>query len=202
MNSENTGSSMPVRKIAQIAMLGAVSAVLMYLQFPVPFIAPPFFHINFAEVPVLIGGFAMGPVAGAVIELIKIVINLIFKGTQTMFISEFASLLMGCAMVVPAAIYYKSKKTKNNAIIALIIGSVCTTAVTTLANAFLTLPAYAKVMGVDISVIVAMGTAVRGSATSLLTFCLYIVAPFNIIKAALNSIVTLLLYKRIRKVIK
>lgn len=202
MNTDNTGSRMPVRKIAQTAMLGAVSAVLMYLQFPVPFIAPPFFHINFAEVPVLIGGFAMGPVAGAVIEFIKIAINLLFKGTQTMFISEFASFLMGVSMVVPAAIYYRSNKTKKSALIALVIGSVCTTVVTTLANAFMTLPAYAKVMGVDISAIVAMGTAVRGSATTLLTFCLYIVAPFNIIKAALNSVVTLLLYKRLRKVIK
>lgn len=190
------------RKIVQIAMLGAVSAVLMYLQFPIPFIAPPFFHINFAEVPVLIGGFAMGPAAGAMIELIKIVINLIFKGTTTAFISEFASLLMGCAMVVPAAIYYRSNKTRNNAVIALIIGSVCTTVVTTLANAFMTLPAYAKVMGVDIEAIVAMGTAVNGSATSLLTFCLYIVAPFNIIKAALASVVTIILYKRLRRVIK
>ena len=79
MSLSSTPESSHTRKIAQVAMLGAVSAVLMYLQFPIPFIAPPFFHINFAEVPVLIGGFAMGPVAGAMIELIKIVINLIFK---------------------------------------------------------------------------------------------------------------------------
>ena len=202
MSLSSTPESSHTRKIAQVAMLGAVSAVLMYLQFPIPFIAPPFFHINFAEVPVLTGGFAMGPVAGAMIELIKIVINLIFKGTTTAFISEFASLLMGCSMVVPAAIYYRSNKTRNNAVIALVIGSVCTTIVTTLANAFMTLPAYAKVMGVDISAIVAMGTAVNGSASDLLTFCLYIVAPFNIIKAALASIVTLILYKRLRKVIR
>ena len=60
------------RTIAQVAMLGAVAGVLMNLEFPIPFLAPSFYQLDFSEVPVMVGTFAMGPVAGILIELVKI----------------------------------------------------------------------------------------------------------------------------------
>ena len=62
------------RYMVQVAMLGAAAVVLMFFDIPLPF-APSFYKIDLSEVPVLIGAFAMGPLAGAAIELIKILLN-------------------------------------------------------------------------------------------------------------------------------
>ena len=67
------------RKLVEIGMLGAIATVLMLFEFPIPFIAPPFYELDFSEVPVLVGAFALGPVAGATIELVKILINLMIN---------------------------------------------------------------------------------------------------------------------------
>jgi len=56
--------------IAQIGVLGAIAMVLMLFDIPLPF-APTFYKIDFSEVPVLVGAFTMGPVAGALIELVQ-----------------------------------------------------------------------------------------------------------------------------------
>ena len=68
--------------ITQIGMLGAIAVVLMLFEIPLPF-APSFYEIDFSEVPVLIGCFSMGPIAGALIELVKIILNLIINGSVT-----------------------------------------------------------------------------------------------------------------------
>ena len=68
--------------MVQVAMLGAAAVVLMFFDIPLPF-APSFYKIDLSEVPVLIGAFAMGPLAGAAIELIKILLNLVMKGSTT-----------------------------------------------------------------------------------------------------------------------
>ena len=80
---KNVKSATNVRTLVQIAMLAAVATVLMLVEFPLPFIAPPFYEMDFSEVPVLVGAFAMGPLAGAIIELIKILLNFVLNGTVT-----------------------------------------------------------------------------------------------------------------------
>ena len=104
------------RYMVQVAMLGAAAVVLMFFDIPLPF-APSFYKIDLSEVPVLIGAFAMGPLAGAAIELIKILLNLVMKGSTTAGVGEVANFLIGCAYVMPAAWIYKTQKTKKNAMI-------------------------------------------------------------------------------------
>ena len=111
MNRENKGTN--VRMLVQIAMLSAVAAVLMLIEFPLPFIAPSFYELDFSEVPVLIGAFAMGPLAGAVIELIKVLLNFVLNGTVTAGVGELANFLIGCAFVVPAGILYRKNKSRK-----------------------------------------------------------------------------------------
>ena len=98
------------RYMVQVAMLGAAAVVLMFFDIPLPF-APSFYKIDLSEVPVLIGAFAMGPLAGAAIELIKILLNLVMKGSTTAGVGEVANFLIGCAYVMPAAWIYKTQKT-------------------------------------------------------------------------------------------
>lgn len=80
INSDNTAKT---TKLAVTAMLAALSAVLMFFEFPLGFIAPSFYEFDFSEVPVLVGTFSMGPIAGVVIEFVKILVKFLIKGTST-----------------------------------------------------------------------------------------------------------------------
>ena len=126
------------RYMVQVAMLGAAAVVLMFFDIPLPF-APSFYKIDLSEVPVLIGAFAMGPLAGAAIELIKILLNLVMKGSTTAGVGEVANFLIGCAYVMPAAWIYKTQKTKKNAMIGMAVGTVFLAAAGGLLNAFVLL---------------------------------------------------------------
>ena len=90
-----TGRS-KVRTLAQIAMLGAVATVLMLFEFPLPFIAPPFYELDFSEVPILVGAFAMGPLAGVAIEAIKILLNFVNVVYHLDFIKKYLKLNLKC----------------------------------------------------------------------------------------------------------
>ena len=162
------------RYMVQVAMLGAAAVVLMFFDIPLPF-APSFYKIDLSEVPVLIGAFAMGPLAGAAIELIKILLNLVMKGSTTAGVGEVANFLIGCAYVMPAAWIYKTQKTKKNAMIGMAVGTVFLAAAGGLLNAFVLLPAYAAAFGMPMDALVGMGSAVNKAITSLPTFVLFAV---------------------------
>ena len=117
----NTAERSNLRNLVQIGMLGAVSVVLMMFEMPL-FFAPSFYKIDLSEIPVLIGTFAMGPVAGMFIELIKVVLHMLFKGSSTAGVGDFANFLVGCAMIVPAGLIYQKKKSKKSAVVGMIIG--------------------------------------------------------------------------------
>ena len=102
------------RNIAVIGMLSAIAAVLFLFEIPLPF-APSFYELDFSELPVLIGSFALGPVAGVTIELCKILLKLVIKSTTTAFVGDFANFIIGCSMVVPASIIYHKFKSKKSA---------------------------------------------------------------------------------------
>jgi riboflavin transporter FmnP len=140
--------------------------------------------------------------AGATIELIKILLNLILNGTATAFVGEFANYLIGCSFILPAALVYKVRKTKKNALAGMVLGSLIMTVLGCLMNAYLLLPTYAAAFGMPIDTIIEMGTAVNANITNIFTFVLIAVAPFNLIKGAVVSLITLLLYKHISPILK
>ena len=196
MNNANVKARTGVRTIVQAGMLGAIAVVLMLFEIPLPF-APSFYEIDFSEVPVMIGTFAIGPVAGAAIELVKILLNFIINGTTTAGVGEVANFLIGCALVVPAGIIYRRKRTRTGAIIGMAVGTVFMTLIGCLLNAYVLLPVYATAFQMPIDALVAMGTAVNGSIDSLFTF-----APFNLLKGVLVSLIVFLIYKKISPVFR
>ena len=129
-----------VRNVVLMGMFGAIGAVLMLFEFPLPFIAPSFYVLDLSEIPVLVGTFAMGPVAGAGTEMVNILIKLVLKPTSTGFVGEFANFCIGCALVLPAGIIYKLRKTKQGAIIGMVTGTVCMALVGAVLNALVMLP--------------------------------------------------------------
>ena len=204
MSSEvmtNTKAKVNVRKMAQVAMQSAIAVVLMLFEIPLPF-APSFYEIDFSEVPVLVGCFAMGPLAGVAIELLKILLNLVINGSATAGVGEMANFLIGCALVLPAAVIYKRMHTRTGAIVGMAAGTVFMTAVGCFLNAFVLLPAYAAAFGMPISGLVEMGTAVNSGITDLTTFVLFAVAPFNLLKGVLVSLIVFIIYKKISPVLR
>lgn len=200
-NETNHVTSSKVRKMVQIAMLSAVSIILMLFEIPL-FFAPSFYKIDLSEVPVLIGAFAMGPIAGAIIELVKVALNMVINGSDTAGIGEIANFLIGCAFVVPSGIIYNKKKTRKGALMGLTTGTIVMAIAGGLLNAFVLLPTYAKVFGMPIDALVGMGAAVNHSITNLSTFVLFAVVPFNLLKGTIASIIVVLIYKKIRPILK
>lgn len=197
----NNQTSTKIRKMVQIAMLSAVSVILMLFEIPL-FFAPSFYKIDLSEVPVLIGAFAMGPLAGVLIELVKIALNLVITGSLTAGVGEFANFLIGCAFVVPSAIIYKKNKSKKGAVTGMIAGTLVMTVVGGFLNAFILLPVYATAFGMPINALVEMGAAVNHLITNLTTFVLFAVVPFNLLKGLIVSLVVALLYKKISVILK
>ncbi|MCD8196891.1 MAG: ECF transporter S component [Lachnospiraceae bacterium] len=200
-NTRATASG-SVRTLVCVGMLGAISVILMLFEFPLPFIAPSFYELDFSEVPILIGAFALGPAAGVLTELLKILLNLVINGTNTAFVGELGNFIMGCAFVLPAALIYKHKKTRKTAILSLVVGVIFMTAASLLVNALLLLPAYAAAFGMPIQTFIDMGAAINPNVDGIWTFVLLTVAPFNLVKGILVSIVTMLLYKYISPILK
>lgn len=189
------------RRAAYIGIFAAMAAILMYLEIPLPF-APSFYEIDLSEVPVLICSFSLGPVAGVVCELVKIILKLLLKGTTTAFVGDFANFVVGCSFILPATIIYHRFKTKKGAIVGMVVGTVVMSIFGSFFNAVYLLPAFAALYGVPLDQLVAMGTAVNGMINSVSTLVLFAVAPFNIIKGVLVSLLTTLLYKRIERLLR
>lgn len=182
-------------KLVLIAMFSALAFVIMLLEIPLPFIAPTFYKLDFSEVPVFIGSFALGPISGVLIELIKIILKLIIKGTETAFVGEIANFVIGCALILPSSIIYKYKKTKKSAVISLIVSTLFMAIIGTLINAFFLLPFYSSFYGLPLDTIINMGKSIIPLINNTVTFCVFCVLPFNLIKGIIDSIITILIYK-------
>ena len=195
--------SMPKRRgaryVAFVAMFGAIAAVLMLFEIPL-FFAPSFYKIDLSEIPVLMCSFYLGPVAGVICELLKIIVKLLLKGTSTMFVGDFANFVVGCTFVLPASIIYHVKKSKRTAIIGMASGTAVMTVFGSLFNAVYLLPKFASIFGMPLEAIIGMGTEVNRAINSVSTLVLFAVVPFNLLKGIIVSVATFFLYKRLEPI--
>ncbi len=189
------------RYITQISALSAIAAVLMLFEFPLWF-APAFYKMDLSDLPALIGGFALGPVAGVLIEFVKNLINLLINGTVTACVGEFSNFVIGSSFVLPASLIYKYQKTKRFAIAGMIAGTIFVSAVGSAINAFVLIPAYVKLLGMPMENIISMGNAVNSNITNLGSLIMYAVVPFNFVKGVVVSLITMVIYKKIRVLLK
>lgn len=187
----------PARRVSIIGICSAIAVVLHILDFPLLFLAPEFYKLDFSEVPVLLGGFFLGPSAAVTIEGIKILLKLLFKGTSTAFVGDFANFFVGCCFVLPATVWYHTHKSKNGAILGLTLGTLIMTVIGTAFNAVYLLPKFAQLYGIPMEVLIGMGTAVHSGVTGVFSFVALCVAPLNLVKGAAVSLLTVLLYKRV-----
>ena len=189
------------RKMVVIGTFSAISVVLMMFEIALPF-APSFYKLDLSDLPALIGAFSFGPMAGVMIEFIKILLELVIRGTTTAFVGELANFVIGCCFILPASIIYTFKKTRTMALISCLVGTIVITVVGSVMNAFYLLPAYAALYGMPVDTFVQMGAQANSNVTSIWTLVLYCVVPLNLIKGCINSVITVLVYKRISVVLK
>ena len=181
-------------------MLAAVAGVLMSLEFSIPMM-PPFYKIDFSDVPSVIAIFMLGPVPGAIVELIKIIIKLITVGTNTMYVGEFANLIGILLFVWPVWMIYKKRGMNMRAAInALVVSLPIRIAMSCAINAFITLPLYAKAMGLSMDEVVRTVGAVNPLIQNLPLFLILATVPFNLIKLSLNYAAGWFLYERLKKI--
>ena len=186
--------------ITYTAIFATMAGVLMLVEIPL-FFAPGFYKIDLSELPVLICTFYLGPVAGVTAELLKVCIKLLLKGSSTAFVGDFANFAVGCAFVLPASIVYHARPSRRSALLGLCVGTLVMTVFGSAFNAVYLLPKFAQLFGMPMDVIVGMGTKVNSRITSVSTLVLYAVVPFNLLKGVVDSLLTMLLYKRISPIL-
>ena len=191
------------RKMAMIGMFSAIATILHLFDFALPF-APPFYKLDFSELPILIGAFAFGPAAGVMMEFLKILLKLLVKGTTTAFVGDLANFVIGCSFILPASVIYAFGKKKWSAITGCVVGTLILTVFGTAFNAVYLLPAFSALFGMSMESILQAGMAVNPLATgdSIVNFVVACVAPMNLIKGGFASIVTMLIYKPLSPIIK
>ena len=192
-----------VRYMTMTAMLSAVAVVLMFLDFSVP-LMPTFIKFDLSELPALIGSFAMGPVSGMVICLIKNLIHLTI--TSTGGVGELSNFILGAVFVVPAGILYQRRKNRKSALIGSLLGAVLMAGIGVISNYILVYPIYYNMMPQE-TIINAYRTAAQllpweiGWDT-MLPYLIAFNMPFTLFKGLVNVLITFLVYKHISPIIK
>lgn len=179
---------MSTYNLATMAILAAIAAVLFMLEIVV-FPAVPFYKLDFSNLPVLLGAFAMGPFEGVLILAIKAILGLLH--TTSGGVGELADFIVGTAMVVPAGLIYHRNKSRMGALTGMLVGTVCAVLAAILANYFIMFPAF----GITEEALVGMGSKMFAGVTNTWTFVFYITALFNLLKFVAISIVGYLIYK-------
>ena len=195
--NSDTERVLATRKIVVIGVFSAIAAILMVLEFPVPF-APSFYGLDFSELPALIGSFAMGPLCGVIICLVKNVLHLFI--TSTGGVGELSNFILGVAFVLPAGLLYKYKKTRTTALIGSIAGAVIMGAFSIVSNYFLVYPVYYNFMPQE--AVLGAYQLIAPSMKSILQCLICFNMPFTFIKGMFSVVITFVTYKHISPILK
>ena len=202
MSNETTEKKkLSTKEIVMIGMFGAISSVLMLLEISFPLI-PSFIKFDFSELPVILGGYMMGPVAGALIAFIKVALHFVLKGTSTMGVGELSNFMGSIFYMLPSVLIYHKLRSKKGAAISLVIGTIFCSCCLLITNSFFIFPMYAKVFGMPMDAFVSMGSAVNPLVTSYFTLMLFSVFPFNLVKYGIISFLSFHMYKRLKHTLK
>lgn len=187
-----------VKDTVKIAIMAALSFLIMLIEFPLPFM-PPFLKLDFSEIPALLIAFSMGPLGAVMVELIKNLLHLL--KTSSAGIGELANFAVGVFLVVPVGLVYKWNKSKKGAYIALAAGVISMTIFASIFNYLVLLPLYATVLGFPTEAIVAMGGEINGLIVDIRTLIAFGIAPFNFIKGVIIAFVVAVIYKRLSPIL-
>lgn len=191
-----SSSKVNVRKLTVTAILAAASTVLMFLSFNVP-LMPSFIKLDLSELPALIASFALGPLSGAAVCLVKNLVNVMF--TTTAGVGELCNFLLGCAFVVPAGLIYKHKKSRASALVGSLIGAAAMAILGVFVNYFITYPMYSNFIPMD--AIIGMYKTINPNVQNLWDCLLIFNLPFTFIKGLISVAVSFAVYKKLSPIL-
>lgn len=177
--------------LTRCGILAAMAVILYYIEIPVV----AFYKLDLSTLPAILAGFAMGPVQGVAVVVIKNLVHML--GTSTACVGEVADIIMSSCFVIPASLIYRSHKDRKSAVKAMTVGTILMTISGILVNYFVLIPAYQVLMNLPLDVIIGMGTKVWSYIDSTLKLVIFVTGPFNLLKGFVLSVVTYLLYKRV-----
>lgn len=199
-SSSSRRSSVRTRTMTRVGMLSVIAFVLMYFQLPLTFVAPPFIKLDVSELPVLLGAFTMGPLAGIIIAFFKNILAIVFKGTTTGYVGELSNFILSASFAVVSSAIYRRNKTYRNAILGLSVGTIAFTIVSMISNYYVIFPLYAHFMPME--AIIDMGSMVTPKIKDLYSMMIYSILPFNLIKGFTVSAIMMLIYKKVSPILK
>ncbi len=192
-------SRVSTNKLVKVALLSAISFILMFIEMPIPGLFPDFLKIDISDIPALIAGLALGPIAGIAVEVIKNFLHGIVA-TTTGGVGELANIVVGSSFVVGSSIVYRSRRNLKGLLMSLVSGTIMMVVVGSIVNYFFLLPFYGKLMGLE--AIIGIGKAVNPKVHDLATFVIWFIAPFNFIKGIMISVIIIPIYKKIENLIR
>lgn len=187
------------RSLVKVALLSAISFILMFVEMPIPGVFPDFLKIDISDIPALIAGMAFGPIAGLFVEVVKNVLHGL-AATTTGGIGEVANIVVGSAFVMTTSFIYRRGKNLKTLLLGFLAGTIAIAVVGCIINYFVMLPFYGQFMGLD--AIIALGSAINPKVNTLLDFVLWFIGPFNLLKGLIISVLTIPIYKKLERVIK
>lgn len=191
-----TKKVLTTKNLTMIAMLSAITAVLMIFEIQLPF-SPSFVKFDFSDLPVMLGGFLIGPFAGGIIAFMKILLHFLLNGTTSFFVGDLSNLLLTLSFVLPASFIYQQKKTKKTAIQGLLVSIICTSLLAIIFNLFLIFPLYLKVLNLKMVDLINMIHVVNPLVKDVFTMIVFSLLPFNLFKYSIVSMITMLSYKKL-----
>lgn len=172
-------------KLIILALLGTISLVLFFLNFPLPFL-PPYLKIDFSDVPALMASLIFSPLAGIIVVGVKNLLYLAISGAGDP-IGVAANFLAGLMFVVPVSvIYHKFKKGTKSVVSGLVTGTVIMSIGMSVLNYFVILPAYGWFMGWEMTDQVIWTSVLAG------------VLPFNALKGIIVAVLFVPLFIKMR----
>ena len=178
MQNVNEQKGFTTLKVAKMGMMVAISVALVYfIHFPI-FPAVAFLEYDPADIAILIGTFAFGPVVGLLLTIVTAVIQGLTVSAASGLYGILMHIIATGTLVLVSGTIYQRQKTKKTAVVGLVFGALAMGIVMMGANLIIT-PLF---MGVPRSVV-----------WDLMPF----IVGFNIIKAGMNGAVTFFVYKRI-----
>lgn len=191
-----TKKVLTTKNLTMIAMLSAIAAVLMIFEIQLPF-SPSFVKFDFSDLPVMLGGFLIGPFAGGIIAFMKILLHFLLNGTTSFFVGDLSNLLLTLSFVLPASFIYQQKKTKKTTIQGLLVSIICTSLLAIIFNLFLIFPLYLKVLNLKMVDLINMIHVVNPLVKDVFTMIVFSLLPFNLFKYSIVSMITMLSYKKL-----
>ena len=195
-----------VRKLTTTAILSAIAFALMFVEISVP-IMPSFVKLDISDLPALLGAFAYGPVYGIVVELIKNLLHILFKGTSSAFIGELFNFTCGAVFAASAGLIYRFRHTRRGAVLASLLGCLLMALVSLPLNYFVVYPLYARMFGGMENIIGAyeaiLGVIAKVPTGNSLFNCLLVFnVPFTFVKGLLDAVICFFIYKPLSGVLK